>query len=96
MKNPKRDKNLFSYSEGMLEDYFIMPNCRYHPDREGIFPCLKHQIAYCLPCFEEGQPCSDPKLYCKFRPQCLINESQKEREDDSGSKFKVQSSKEQT
>jgi hypothetical protein len=58
-----------------------MPNCRNHPDREGVFPCQKHLIAYCLPCFEEGVSCSDPKLYCKFRPQCLINESQKEREE---------------
>ena len=59
-----------------------MPNCRNHPDREGVFPCQKHQIAYCQTCFEEGVSCSDPKLYCKFRPQCLINESQKEREEE--------------
>jgi hypothetical protein len=59
-----------------------MLNCRNHPDREGVFPCQKHQIAYCLPCFEEGVSCSDPKLYCKFRPQCLINESWKEREEE--------------
>jgi hypothetical protein len=59
-----------------------MPKCRNHPDREGVFPCQKHQLAYCLPCFEEGVPCSDPKLYCKFRPQCLINESWREREEE--------------
>ncbi len=59
-----------------------MSKCRNHPDLEGVFPCLKHQIAYCQSCFEEGPSCSDPKLYCKFRPQCLIYESQKEREDE--------------
>jgi hypothetical protein len=53
--------------------------CRKHPDREGVFPCQKHQIAYCRECFEVGVSCNDPELYCKFRPQCLINESEKER-----------------
>jgi len=57
-----------------------MPACRTHPDREGVIPCQKYQIAYCRQCFEQGVSCNDPRLYCKFRSQCLINEFQKERE----------------
>ncbi|MGA3083615.1 MAG: hypothetical protein ABSE95_02340 [Thermodesulfobacteriota bacterium] len=64
----------------MIKYIFIMPALRNHSDREGTFPCQKHQIAYCRQCFEEGVSCDDPSLYCKFRPQCLINESQKEQE----------------
>ena len=61
-----------------------MSLCRKHPEREGVFPCQKHQIAYCRQCFEQGVSCSDPKLYCKFRSQCLIFESEKERKEEKG------------
>ncbi|MBI5603619.1 MAG: hypothetical protein HY879_09695 [Deltaproteobacteria bacterium] len=59
-----------------------MSACRYHPEREGVFPCQKHQIYYCQDCFGQGVSCTDPNLFCKFRPQCLINESEKEREEE--------------
>ncbi|MBA4392948.1 MAG: hypothetical protein C0407_05295 [Desulfobacca sp.] len=66
----------------MILKFPIMPACRNHPGQEGKFPCQKHQIAYCRECFEKGVVCNDPNLYCKFRSQCLINESQKERKEE--------------
>jgi len=45
-----------------------MATCINHPDRETNYICLKQNIYLC----EECLGCSDPELYCKFRPSCII------------------------
>lgn len=45
-----------------------MGKCIHHPDRETGYICLKHNIYLCEDCLE----CSDPDIYCKFRPSCPI------------------------
>ena len=53
--------------------------CRYHPDREARAVCQKMGVGYCEECLENGVSCTDPNLYCKFRPQCMIYALEKER-----------------
>jgi uncharacterized 2Fe-2S/4Fe-4S cluster protein (DUF4445 family) len=45
-----------------------MGKCIHHPDRETGYICLKHNIYLCEDCLQ----CSDPDIYCKFRPSCPI------------------------
>jgi hypothetical protein len=45
-----------------------MGTCVNHPDRETSFICLKQNVYLC----EECLACSDPELFCKFRPSCII------------------------
>ncbi len=52
-------------------------NCKNHPERQAVAVCQKYNIGYCRECCEfldinECCKCSDPKLYCKFRTQCII------------------------
>jgi len=52
-------------------------NCKNHPERQAVAVCQKHTTGYCGECCEcldinECCKCSDPKLYCKFRTQCII------------------------
>lgn len=47
--------------------------CVNHPEVEGNFYCSKYARHLCEVC----ATCADPKLYCKFRPQCIIWELQR-------------------
>ncbi len=50
-----------------------MAACHLHPDRDANVPCQKVNLrGYCEDCLEEGAPCFDPGIYCKFRPSCVI------------------------
>jgi len=42
--------------------------CARHPEREGRYYCSKYGRYLCDECVS----CADPKLYCKFRTQCII------------------------
>ena len=53
-------------------------HCKNHSDREAVVPCQKHQTGYCGECLDNGVSCTDPTLYCKFRPQCVIWEMGRE------------------
>jgi hypothetical protein len=53
-------------------------HCRNHPDRDAAVPCQKHLTGYCSECLENGVSCTDPSIYCKFRPQCVIWEMGRE------------------
>jgi hypothetical protein len=58
--------------------------CRHHADREAIAVCQKHEAGFCSECCEclnidDCCECIDPKLYCKFRTQCLIWEMSRDR-----------------
>jgi len=58
--------------------------CRNHPDREAIGVCQKHEMGFCQECCEclnidHCCDCIDPKLYCKFRDQCIIWEMSRDR-----------------
>lgn len=46
--------------------------CRFHPDREARIHCQKMDYYYCQECLDECKACTDPCVYCKFRPGCLI------------------------
>ena len=48
-------------------------NCTRHIDKEGIYFCAKYTAYYCEECIY----CKDPKIFCKFRTSCIINEFQK-------------------
>ena len=52
--------------------------CTNHPDREAVVPCQKYGIGHCGECLENGVSCTDPSIYCKFRPQCVIWEMGRE------------------
>ncbi len=59
--------------------------CQNHPDREAIGTCQKYETGFCEECCEclnidDCCECIDPKLYCKFRNQCLIWEMSRDRE----------------
>ena len=57
-----------------------MPACHIHPNREARVTCKKANFrGYCEACLEEGAPCFDPGLYCKFRSQCVIWELAREK-----------------
>jgi len=56
-----------------------MVHCVNHPDREARVACQKVNVrGYCQECLDEGAPCFDPELYCKFRSQCIIWELARE------------------
>ncbi len=56
-----------------------MIKCVNHPDREARVPCQKANVrGYCQECLDNGAPCFDPELYCKFRSQCIIYELARE------------------
>jgi hypothetical protein len=60
-----------------------MPCCDDHEDNDAVrYTCMKHRIEVCAACAR----CSDPQLYCKFRPGCLIHFMEKERERESKTK----------
>ncbi len=48
--------------------------CRFHPQREACVQCLKMEFGYCQECLDQCRACTDPCLYCKWRPQCVIYE----------------------
>jgi hypothetical protein len=45
-----------------------MGSCKNHPDSATTYLCQKHNYSVCEQCLN----CSDPNLYCKFRPSCII------------------------
>ncbi len=47
-------------------------HCKNHRDRDVAVPCQKHLTGYCSECVDDGISCTDPSIYCKFRPQCVI------------------------
>jgi hypothetical protein len=50
-----------------------MVKCHIHPDRDAPYVCQKVNIrGYCPECIQEGVPCFDPEIYCKYRGQCVI------------------------
>ena len=49
------------------------PHCIRHPDRPGRHFCSKYAEHLC----DECMACRDPKIYCKFRGSCVINELEK-------------------
>jgi len=58
--------------------------CRNHPERDAIATCQKYETGFCEECCECLNidyccECLDPKLYCKFRTQCLIWEMSRDR-----------------
>lgn len=54
--------------------------CRHHPQRPAVALCQKYNYGLCAQCLEDDPHCSDPEIYCKFRPQCLIHFKYKEAE----------------
>jgi len=46
-----------------------MGRCKFHPERETAYKCMKHNYYLCKECLE----CRDPDIYCKFRPSCPIH-----------------------
>ncbi len=57
------------------------PNaCCIHQENPSVVQCQKHRIGYCNQCFNDELKCRDPQLYCKFRQQCVIWFTAKERE----------------
>jgi hypothetical protein len=46
--------------------------CRHHPDRDACVRCQKMEFGYCQECLDLCKACTDPCLYCKFRPECVI------------------------
>ena len=50
----------------------LMSNCRFHPERAAYVVCQKHEVGYCQECLDACRACTDPCLYCKFRPGCVI------------------------
>ena len=55
-------------------NYFmeLMTTCRFHPNRAASVQCQKHEHGYCQECLDLCKACTDPCLYCKFRPGCVI------------------------
>jgi len=51
-----------------------MGKCINHSDKETSYLCMKHNVYMCERCVR----CRDPKIYCKFRPACVISFLQKE------------------
>lgn len=52
--------------------------CRNHPQRPNAALCQKYGYGLCAQCLEDDPHCSDPEIYCKFRPQCVIHYNYKE------------------
>ncbi len=46
-----------------------MGKCKFHPERETAYKCMKHDYYLCEECLD----CKDPDLYCKFRSSCAIH-----------------------
>ena len=46
--------------------------CRFHPEREAVVVCNKHEHGYCQECIDRCSACSDPELYCRHRTYCVI------------------------
>jgi len=81
-KNINFDFNDTNFVSLPLEE--IKMKCRNHPDREAIATCQKYETGFCEECCECLNidyccECIDPKLYCKFRTQCLIWEMSRDR-----------------
>lgn len=58
--------------------------CRTHPHREAAAVCQKHESGFCLECCrcltaDYCCVCLDPRLYCKYRSQCVIWETSRDR-----------------
>ena len=53
--------------------------CRHHPDRKSAAYCQKYNTGLCEECLENDPKCADPSIYCKFREQCVIHYSEKEK-----------------
>lgn len=53
-------------------------HCRIHPERPAAGLCQKYGHGLCAQCLENDPHCSDPTIYCKFRPQCIIAFREKE------------------
>ena len=58
--------------------------CKNHPERDAVGVCQKHETGFCQDCCEcldidDCCDCLDPKLYCKFRTQCVIWERSRDR-----------------
>lgn len=51
-----------------------MPCCDRQDENAVLYECMKHQVKVCAACAR----CSDPGLYCKFRPSCMIHFMEKE------------------
>ncbi|MFH1090044.1 MAG: hypothetical protein V1742_00595 [Pseudomonadota bacterium] len=52
-----------------------MSACHIHQGRNVRVNCLKiNTRGYCQECLDQGVPCFDPNVYCKFRGQCVILE----------------------
>lgn len=45
-----------------------MGTCKYHPDEEADYFCMKHKHYLCNECIK----CEDRELYCKYRTSCVI------------------------
>ena len=50
----------------------LLDKCRFHPDRDACVRCQKMELSYCQECLDLCKACTDPCLYCKFRPGCVI------------------------
>lgn len=46
--------------------------CRFHPDRNTMVYCSKHEWGYCEECLASCRACTDPELYCRYRTSCII------------------------
>lgn len=46
--------------------------CRHHPEREAVVVCNKMEYGYCEECLADCRACTDPELYCRHRPSCVI------------------------
>ncbi len=58
--------------------------CLNHPARRALAVCQKHERGYCRECCEclnidHCCKCSDKKLYCRFRSQCIVWELSRDR-----------------
>ncbi len=64
--------NCYGFCYNIAMEY--MDKCRHHPDRDACVLCQKMEVAYCQECLDNCKACTDPCLYCKFRPGCVIYE----------------------
>ena len=46
-----------------------MGKCKNHIEVETGYFCHKHNYYMCKECLR----CSDPDIYCKFRPSCVVH-----------------------
>jgi len=62
----------------------VKMECRNHPEREAIAVCQVYQKGFCQECceclkIEHCCECIDPKVYCRFRTQCMIWEMSRDK-----------------